>query len=84
VPQQATRKKQMQINNEEFTNLLRRGWIGSAAGRSKKLSDIIEQVLGSGRMLVLAATSAAPRAHKELPRDFIGRFASEDDAEAAS
>jgi len=69
------------LNNIEFTNLLRHGWIGSAAGRSKLLSDIIEKVLGSGRMLVLAATSASSPS-KNLRRDSVGRFASEDDPDA--
>lgn len=45
------------FNNGEFTSLLRNGWIGSAAGESKALSAIVEQVLSSGRMLVFAETS---------------------------
>ncbi len=66
------------LNNSEFTNLLRHGWIGSAAGTSKMLSQIVEEVLGRGRMLIFAATSAAP-ASKDLRRDEMGRFAADDD-----
>jgi hypothetical protein len=66
------------LNNSEFTNLLRQGWIGSAAGQSLALREIIEGVLGSNRMLVLAATSAG-RVSREIRRDDLGRFAAEDD-----
>lgn len=70
------------LTNGEFTNLLRNGWIGSAAGESKELSRIIEQVLAGGRMLVLAATSRGPR-YEDFRRDDWGRFAAEDDSSAA-
>jgi len=70
------------FNNGEFTSLLRNGWIGSAAGQSNLLKKIIEDVLSSGRMLVLAATSESPGL-KDLRRDGIGRFATEDDPTAA-
>jgi hypothetical protein len=66
------------FNNGEFTSLLRSGWIGSSAGQSKKLSEIIEAVLGSGRMLVLAATGDSISS-PDFKRDERGRFASEDD-----
>lgn len=66
------------FNNSEFTRLLRQGWIGSAAGASAYLSTVIENVLGNGRMLVLAATSEG-RARRDYRRDGMGRFASEDD-----
>jgi hypothetical protein len=70
------------FNNGEFTSLLRRGWIGSAAECSEYLSTIIEQVLGSGRMLVLAATSPGEAA-RDYRRDGLGRFAAEDDPTGA-
>lgn len=70
------------FNNGEFTNLLRQGWIGSASGESKALSKIVEEVLSSGRMLVLAATTAN-RLSKDLRRDYLGRFATEDDPTSA-
>ena len=70
------------FNNGEFTSLLRNGWIGSAAGQSKLLARIIEEVLGSGRMLVLAATSESPES-RDLRRDSLGRFASEEDPSGA-
>jgi hypothetical protein len=70
------------FNNGEFTNLLRNGWIGSAAGESKALAKIVEQVLSSGRMLVFAETSKA-RASQDLRRDHLGRFATDDDPTAA-
>jgi hypothetical protein len=70
------------LNNSEFTNLLRHGWIGSAAGHSKMLAQIIGDVLGSRRMLILAATSAAPPS-RDLRRDNLGRFAAEDDPTGA-
>ena len=70
------------FNNTEFTNLLRQGWIGSAVGRSKRLSEIIEEVLGSGKMLVLAATTGGP-ASKNFRRDTYGRFAADDDPAGA-
>jgi hypothetical protein len=70
------------FNNSEFTNLLRQGWIGSAAGQSAALREIIEEVLKSNRMLVLAATSAG-RASREMRRDDLGRFAAEDDPTGA-
>jgi hypothetical protein len=57
---------------------LRQGWIGSAARQSLALREIIEGVLGSNRMLVLAATSAG-RVSREIRRDDLGRFAAEDD-----
>lgn len=66
------------FNNSEFTNLLRYGWIGSAAGQSELLSKIVEEVLGSGRMLVLAATSAGV-SPLDFRRDGLGRFAADDD-----
>jgi hypothetical protein len=66
------------FSNSEFTNLLRHGWIGSSAGTSKYLAQIIEDVLGSGRMLVLAATTGGPES-KDWRRDGYGRFAAEDD-----
>ena len=70
------------FNNVEFTNLLRHGWIGSAAGGSKVLSKIIYSVLASKRMLVLAATSPA-KPTRDLRRDSLGRFAQEDDPDSA-
>jgi hypothetical protein len=70
------------FSNSEFTNLLRQGWIGSASGESKALSRIVEEVLSSGRMLLLAATTAN-RLSKDLRRDHIGRFAAEDDPTSA-
>ncbi|MGN6370353.1 MAG: hypothetical protein ACTHN5_19025 [Phycisphaerae bacterium] len=66
------------FNNGEFTNLLRHGWIGSATGQSKTLSSIIERVLSSGRMLVLAATSGGS-SRLDLRRDSLGKFATRDD-----
>jgi hypothetical protein len=70
------------FSNGEFTNLLRYGWIGSSAEHTKKLSEIIEGVLGSGRMLVLAATTPGSGS-KDFRRDPLGRFASEDDPEGS-
>jgi len=70
------------FSNGEFTNLLRYGWIGSSAEHSKKLSEIIEGVLGSGRMLVLAATTPGSGS-RDFRRDPLGRFAPEDDPEAS-
>jgi hypothetical protein len=66
------------FSNGEFANLLRQGWIGSAAGRSKHLSKIIEEVLANGKMLVLAATTGGPES-KDWRRDTYGRFAADDD-----
>jgi hypothetical protein len=70
------------FNNTEFTRLLRQGWIGSASGQSKLLNKIIQSVLGTNRMLVLAGTSSGP-AGKDLRRDGWGRFAAEDDPAGA-
>jgi hypothetical protein len=70
------------LNNGEFTNLLRHGWIGSAAGQSDALREIIEAVLSSNRMLVVAATSGG-RSPRDMRRDDLGRFAAEDDPAAA-
>ena len=70
------------FNNSEFTRLLSRGWIGSAPGRSSYLSSIIESVLGNGRMLVLAATTAG-RSPRDARRDGMGRYAAEDDPAGA-
>ncbi|MEQ9617047.1 MAG: hypothetical protein RLN60_03330 [Phycisphaerales bacterium] len=70
------------FNNSEFTRLLRQGWIGSAAGRTTFLSEIIENVLGSGRMLVLAATGAGSPS-RDYRRDGAGRFTAEDDPTGA-
>lgn len=70
------------LSNGEFTNLLRHGWIGSAAGQSRTLAQIIENVLSSGRMLILASTSAAGSS-RDWRRDSLGRFASEDDPDGA-
>jgi hypothetical protein len=63
------------FNNGEFTNLLRNGRIGSAAGESKALSKIVEEVLSSGRMLVFAETSKG-RVSKDLRRDQFGAIRS--------
>lgn len=70
------------FNNGEFTSLLRNGWIGSAARQSKALGTIIENILKSGRMLVLAATSESQES-RDLRRDTLGRFAADDDPTAA-
>ncbi len=70
------------LSNGEFTNLLRNGWIGSAQLHTEKLSEIIEAVLGSGRMLVFAATGRNS-ASRDYRRDHSGRFAAEDDPEGA-
>lgn len=70
------------LRNGEFTNILRYGWIGSAAEQTEKLSEIVEAVLGSGRMLVLAATKPG-NASTDYRRDNWGRFAAEDDPEGA-
>jgi hypothetical protein len=66
------------FSNSEFTSLLRRGWIGSSGLQSKLLSEIIEAVLSSDHMLVLAATSSASSGRDYL-RDSFGRFTEEDD-----
>jgi hypothetical protein len=70
------------FNNGEFTNLLRQGWIGSAAGESKAMAKIIEEVLSNGRMLVFAATTAN-RISRDSRRDYMGRFATADDPTSA-
>ena len=70
------------FNNGEFTNLLRDGWIGSAAGESKALARVVEEVLSSGRMLVFAETSKG-RVSKDLRCDHLGQFAADDDPMAA-
>jgi hypothetical protein len=70
------------FSNGEFTNLLRYGWIGSTESHTQKLSEIIERVLDSGRMLVLATTEPGSGS-KDYRRDNWGRFATEDDLEAA-
>ncbi|MGA2850120.1 MAG: hypothetical protein ABSE46_14070 [Terracidiphilus sp.] len=70
------------LNNAEFTHLLRQGWIGSAAGNSEFLAQIIEEVLGSGRMLILARTSSG-RESRDQRRDMEGRFAAGDDPAGA-
>lgn len=70
------------FSNGEFTNLLRYGWIGSTESHTQKLSEIIERVLDSGRMLILAATEPGTGS-KDYRRDNWGRFAIEDDLEAA-
>jgi hypothetical protein len=66
------------FNNSAFTTLLRSGWIGSATGQSKILSDIIGKVLEGQRTLIVAATSAAD-SNPDFRRDDLGRFASDDD-----
>jgi len=71
------------FQNGEFCQLLRQGWIGSAAGQSKYLSDLVEQSLRGGRMVVLGATSAGPP-HDEARRDSLGRFAAMDDPDGAT
>lgn len=71
------------FSNSEFTRLLSRGWIGSKPGRSAYLSSVIENVLGSGRMLVLAATSAG-RSPLDARRDGMGRYVAEDDPAGAN
>lgn len=73
---------QRRFTTSEFTKLLRDGWIGSAAGRSKALASIIEQVLGSGRMLIIGATSPGTPS-RDYRRDTWGRFAAEDDPAGA-
>jgi hypothetical protein len=70
------------LSNGEFTNLLRYGWIGSTQAHTQKLSEIIERVLVSGRMLILAATEPGAGS-KDYRRDNWGRFAIEEDLEAA-
>jgi hypothetical protein len=70
------------LRNAEFTNLLRYGWIGSALQQTEKLSEIIETVLSSGRMLILAATQPGTGS-MDYRRDNWGRFATEDDPEGA-
>jgi len=71
------------FSNSEFTRLLSRGWIGSRPGRSAYLSSVIENVLGSGRMLVLAATSAR-QSPSDARRDGMGRYAAGDDPSGAN
>ncbi|WP_263377360.1 hypothetical protein [Granulicella paludicola] len=70
------------FSNGEFTNLLRNGWIGSSEGQTDKLSEIVEEVLDSGRMLILAATEPGQRS-KDYRRDNWGRFSGEDDLESS-
>jgi hypothetical protein len=70
------------FSNSEFTNLLRHGWIGSATGRSKHLANIIESVLASRKMLVVAAVTAGSPS-KDYRRDTYGRFAANGDPAGA-
>jgi hypothetical protein len=65
------------FTNEQFTSLVRSGWIGSTIEQSNKLSQIIEKVLSDGRMVIFAKTSlsGAPR---DYSRDHFGRFSTED------
>ncbi len=70
------------LSNGEFTNLLRYGWIGSSEEQTDKLSEIIEEVLQLGRMLILAATEPGTGS-KDYRRDNWGRFATEDDLEGS-
>jgi hypothetical protein len=70
------------FSTSDFTRLLRGGWIGSAEGKSAALASIIETVLASGRMLIVGATSPRQKS-RDYRRDTFGRFAEEDDQEAA-
>lgn len=66
------------FNNENFAQLLKAGWIGSAAGQSAALTDIIEAILEGRHMLIYAATSSKA-GQADFLRDGFGQFASEDD-----
>jgi hypothetical protein len=66
------------FSNTEFTSLLANGWIGSAEGQSRYLGEVIESVLASGKMLILAGTSG-PQATRDYRRDSWGRFTDQDD-----
>jgi hypothetical protein len=66
------------FTNAEFTNLLRGGWIGSSARGSTMLAKIIEEVLVTGNMLVLAASSAGVPG-RDYRRNNFGQFTAEDD-----
>ena len=77
------RHRPRNLNNASFTNLLRSGWIGSAAGQSQALSDIISSVLAGKRMLIIAASSAG-YSSPDFRRDEYGRFARNDDPLASA
>ena len=66
------------FNNSSFTGLLRSGWIGTSAGQSQALSEIIGKILEGQHMLIIAATSSGP-SRVDYLRDDFGRFASVDD-----
>ncbi len=61
------------ITNTDFTKLLGNGWIGTRGTQSEVLQKIIEQVLDSGRMLILAGTSPEHQT-SDYQRDAFGQF----------
>lgn len=66
------------LSNTEFTSLLSNGWIGSTEGQSGYLGQVIETVLASGKMLILARTTGR-KFGQDYRRDAWGRFADTDD-----
>jgi hypothetical protein len=66
------------FSNSEFTSLLRNGWIGSSAKATEMLASVIEEVLGTGHMLILAVTSAGTGS-RDYRRNTVGQFTADDD-----
>lgn len=66
------------FSNTEFTSLLSNGWIGSACGQSTYLAELVNEVLSTGKMVILAGTSGTDD-ESGYRRDSWGRFTDEDD-----
>lgn len=69
------------LTNSEFTQLLRKGWLGTNMKDTQRINDILVEQLAAGHSVV-AAVHEPDRITVDYPRDSIGRFASEEDETA--
>ncbi len=68
------------LNNTQFVQLLRGGWIGSIGLDSTKINAVLEQELSADKSII-AAIHHERKAEEDYLRDARGRFASEGDLE---
>jgi len=66
------------LSNSEFTSLVAKGWIGTNEFDTKRLNDLLVELL-SNKHSIVAAVQQPRRHHIDYCRDQLGRFQSPED-----
>jgi hypothetical protein len=57
------------LDNSEFIGLVKKAWIGTTPAQSELLTELIREILASGRTVTLAIKTEQPRQEHPNERD---------------